>query len=1028
VTRLDIKWEPGSNIRTVISRILNKTPYIPFIELGCNSYDADADRVSFVYESGSDTLIVADDGNGMNEDGIESFVRLSDSIKPKKPVSPKGRKIIGQFGVATVLIEELGRSYTLETWKDGIKRTFSESLPNTDSKITVLTEDAPGHNNGTHITISDLLFPERPGFSINELKKALAFELPSQEFDVYLNGGQLIQAKFGSAKTFYYEDVLPNAGPVDIKIDFFRTPPPFPGVYVRVNKRPVGKPDYFDLHGISRTLVNRICAEVNADGLNRYIVLDRTIFRRDIKAFREVEDWIYQKLKQARKSLEPFLKEDSGRKVRSFVSTGLRDLRRGTPTKRGRSSGDRQVNSGHEKDGQEPDYVRLPDYDTFYGQDNDPISRRGEQGQLSLNLNHPFLDSSRPYNIPLHLYVAGAYGLAQDKLRLDNQFPVADAILQIWNDKFDRYCRVVFDRKSIADIIKAGEDSVHGSFVDDGIYSETDISGAGISPPTLRRFIASGLLEDKGGREIGYIGRDINPCIDMLSEGVPAYQLVKKLAAEEKGLSRQRITQLGDRIDEFLTTLYPFFHYVKKAGKKEPFFFLIDNGHIPEFTSLYKKSRDKEEFKDFNIFIICKDFQKAEQNLWENYPELLINLRENPAEFDASENYAEDEIISHGILAITFRKLVDSGFLEKKGSEVEYSGEDLNKYLEAAKGFVPAHEIVRHECGKRRVESSQKRIYAAKIDEILLLYDEYLPDIKNIGTQKNPLFLVKQEYINEFNGLYWRGRADDNQLIINFYADVLQHIKKHSPEIIDGLKTEKFNDDMFYNRAHVGLRGFSLYSLDALVHAGLIKRKLEHIELYGKDKGYFKTELMYSGKDINEYLKIKKGFVPAQELVWNECVARNINHSYKVRYQKDIDWMLTQFDKYMPGIQNIGTQESPFFLIKEDYAEEFLGLYWQGREKRDNRPQIIKRAQNIVTHIGKRCPQLFNNTTEIFEPDEFYPTNEVRLAGLTLPEIRELVSGGALGHEEKHGKTLYYGRDLNTYLKEKKDAVSLDCP
>ena len=54
----------------------------------------------------------------------------------------------------------------------------------------------------------------------------------------------------------------------------------------------------------------------------------------------------------------------------------------------------------------------------------------------------------------------------------------------------------------------------------------------------------------------------------------------------------------------------------RKGGKKEPFFFLIDNGHIPEFTSLYKKSRDKEEFKDFNIFIICKDFQKAEQNLW----------------------------------------------------------------------------------------------------------------------------------------------------------------------------------------------------------------------------------------------------------------------------------------------------------------------------------------------------------------------------------------------------------------------------
>ena len=98
----------GKNIPGLIADLAESSKIASIEELVANSYDSDAQTVVIDYEEGN-YLKVTDDGCGMSSEDLDNFFRIGDSVKLKEPISPKGRRRMGKFGIATLLISDLGR-------------------------------------------------------------------------------------------------------------------------------------------------------------------------------------------------------------------------------------------------------------------------------------------------------------------------------------------------------------------------------------------------------------------------------------------------------------------------------------------------------------------------------------------------------------------------------------------------------------------------------------------------------------------------------------------------------------------------------------------------------------------------------------------------------------------------------------------------------------------------------------------------------------------------------------------------------
>lgn len=144
--QLVFRRAPGNNLPKLICD-LAASGIIPALEeLVANSHDADAQNVSVTYEPKTSTLTIQDDGLGMDAKDLEGFYRLGDSYKQQRPVTPKGRRCIGKYGIATILLEYLADSYDLETIKKGRRTVIHEEFDGTltsEKKIKGVPSKAP---------------------------------------------------------------------------------------------------------------------------------------------------------------------------------------------------------------------------------------------------------------------------------------------------------------------------------------------------------------------------------------------------------------------------------------------------------------------------------------------------------------------------------------------------------------------------------------------------------------------------------------------------------------------------------------------------------------------------------------------------------------------------------------------------------------------------------------------------------------------------------------------------------------------
>lgn len=269
-----------TGLSKTISDTLVESPLHAIEELICNSYDADATTLKIKYDSDTKYFLITDDGSGMDSDGIKSFYRMGDSPKLDDRVTPKGRRTIGQFGIASVLLRYLTEDYNLISRKNGEERSvyekFSEEVDDTiPLDVIVKSTDL---ENGTLIEMKNF----RYDLDISGLKRRIRIRLPlSEDFRVYFNDEEIKPTGLASGEMYMDSRILDDIGVVSFKLvyhDRLRVNKDR-GVYVYVNGRQVGHENDFHFGVRKEPFFNRVMLRVDADGLEDFIAFDRSRFQ-----------------------------------------------------------------------------------------------------------------------------------------------------------------------------------------------------------------------------------------------------------------------------------------------------------------------------------------------------------------------------------------------------------------------------------------------------------------------------------------------------------------------------------------------------------------------------------------------------------------------------------------------------------------------------------------------------------------------------------------------------------------------------
>ena len=131
---LDDIWPKNITVDKRIVKILSESTYENFPralkELVTNSYDADARNVLISVNLKDETIILEDDGKGMDDSDFTFYLRIAGKKREKESnVTPLGRNIIGQFGVGFLSIFPFFKSYHIETKKLGSSSVVYASIP-----------------------------------------------------------------------------------------------------------------------------------------------------------------------------------------------------------------------------------------------------------------------------------------------------------------------------------------------------------------------------------------------------------------------------------------------------------------------------------------------------------------------------------------------------------------------------------------------------------------------------------------------------------------------------------------------------------------------------------------------------------------------------------------------------------------------------------------------------------------------------------------------------------------------------------
>ena len=293
-------------------------------ELVNNAYDADATRVDIIVDEKK--IVVKDNGNGMDLEGLKQYFNIGSPHKRRQKKSPRfGREMIGQFGIGK--FASLAACKRFEVWtKKGSfcgavtfdKNDWKKSKGNWHLPLRLFTP-SPDWSDGTRVTLSGLT----KKFKIEDIKSRLRETVPLcvHNFSVYLNGKRITPFYVAGRSVPFMEGT--KYGPVHGEIVIV-TRGPFsdkpPGIECKV-KHVTIKREFFGLENLG-SIAKKIYGVVNADFLP--ITSDRTGFIVDspeYRAFREAMRNVVARVKEEIKILSD---EKQNRKVNRRLKEAMR--------------------------------------------------------------------------------------------------------------------------------------------------------------------------------------------------------------------------------------------------------------------------------------------------------------------------------------------------------------------------------------------------------------------------------------------------------------------------------------------------------------------------------------------------------------------------------------------------------------------------------------------------------------------------------------------------------------------------------
>ncbi len=295
-------------------------------ELVNNAYDADATDVYVTLSPTS--IVIEDNGSGMNESGLAQFFTIGSEEKRTHSISPRfGRKRIGQFGIGKFAALAAAERFVVESkkgdWIYSVIFDREDWRSRMGWELPIIKERAtPLHHEGTKITLSKL----KKQFTASDIERHLKDTVPlrARRFSIYVNGKK-ISARYIPGRHFpinintiygKIEGELTLAARADL-VDKA-------GISCRV-KQVLIKRELFDLERTHAFGLSRITGDVNADFLP--VIGSRDDFLRDSNEFQFFYQVVRVKLEKILKDLKKEADSKKLQKIQAELREALNKLK-----------------------------------------------------------------------------------------------------------------------------------------------------------------------------------------------------------------------------------------------------------------------------------------------------------------------------------------------------------------------------------------------------------------------------------------------------------------------------------------------------------------------------------------------------------------------------------------------------------------------------------------------------------------------------------------------------------------------------
>jgi hypothetical protein len=271
-------------------------------ELVNNAYDADATRVDVTVTEKE--IVVADNGEGMDMEGLKQYFNVGSDEKLTNPLSPRfGRNRIGQFGIGKFASLAAASRFEVFTQKENFaahvafdKAQWVEEGGSWEIPFTRLERDNK-RGDGTTVRLVDL----KRAFKSEDVTQKIAEGVPirARDFSIYVNGyrvtprtlaGNRIPVMHGNEYGIIHGEI--------VILPAYRASKDDMGIEIKVKGVTVRR-ELFEMASWGKA-ATRIRGEINADFLP--LTSDRSGFLEDsqeYKAFRKAMDKTMAEVRKA---------------------------------------------------------------------------------------------------------------------------------------------------------------------------------------------------------------------------------------------------------------------------------------------------------------------------------------------------------------------------------------------------------------------------------------------------------------------------------------------------------------------------------------------------------------------------------------------------------------------------------------------------------------------------------------------------------------------------------------------------------